>query len=323
MELSEATRAYKYEVAFSFLKEDLDVAQDLSDRISDRLPTFIYTDRQSEVVGTEAMESFPKVYGGDARIVVILYRPKWGTTAYTRIEENAIKSRLLHQSTDFILLLRLEDGRPAWYSESALYCDYRTTKVDVIVGYIEAMVQKRGGQVRPEAAEDMAARLKREHDRTQAFGQLYNSERGVVLANETYDALYKRFDERMSALQGMVPYSHGSHKQPGLHIMYIFHPVALAFRWKYYFSNSLNDARLFVELSNGKLFDRFSRPEEHVAYKKRCYVFAQNAAGENGWQLEDQSEPFISSEELIEQWVKLQLDKAHAHAMKEKRQAIR
>jgi hypothetical protein len=323
MELSETTKAYTYEVAFSFLKEDLDVAQDLSDRLSDRLPTFIYTDRQDEVVGTEAMESFPKVYGTDARIVVILYRPKWGKTDYTRLEENAIRSRLLHQSTDFILLLKLEDGRPEWYSESAIYCNYHNTKVDVIVGHIEAMVKKRGGQVRPESAEDMAARLRREHDRTQAFEQLYNSERGVVLANETFNALYARFDERINALQGLVPYSHSAQKRPELHIMHFFNPVALDFSWKYHFSNSLNDARLVVELSNGQRFDRYSRPGEHVAYKKECYVFAQNAAGDNGWQVQDHSEPFICSEDLIEQWVKLQLGKAHTFAMKEQRQAIR
>ena len=78
-----------------------------------------------------------------------------------------------------------------------------------------------------------------------------------------------------------------------------------------------------MELSNGKLYYRFSRTEEHVAYKKRQYVFAQNAAGDNGWQVEDRAEPYISTEDLIEKWMKVQLDRAHAYAMKEKGKALR
>jgi hypothetical protein len=86
---------FEYDVAFSFNALDEGVATQLNDLLSPRLKTFIYSERQREIAGTDGQESFSKVYGKTSRLVVVLFRPEWGETPWTRIERDAIKNRSL------------------------------------------------------------------------------------------------------------------------------------------------------------------------------------------------------------------------------------
>ena len=84
---------YKFDVAFSFLKEDEGLAVRLGDLIQDRLRTFIYSKKQEYLAGRDGEETFNAAFGRDARLVVILYREAWGSTSWTRIERDAIRNR--------------------------------------------------------------------------------------------------------------------------------------------------------------------------------------------------------------------------------------
>ena len=55
------TKEFKYDVAFSFLREDEELAVELNDRIADRYSTFIYSKRQEELVGKDGEEEFATV----------------------------------------------------------------------------------------------------------------------------------------------------------------------------------------------------------------------------------------------------------------------
>ena len=67
---------FKYEVAFSFLQDDEQLALEIADRIRDRVSigVFVYSERQDELVGTDGVDSFSTIFAEEARIVVILYR---------------------------------------------------------------------------------------------------------------------------------------------------------------------------------------------------------------------------------------------------------
>jgi hypothetical protein len=91
MPLITEQRDFKYDVAFSFLKEDAHMAQQLNDLLQQRVSTFIYTNRQEELVAQEGMARFREVFETEARIVVVLFREKWGTTPWTRVEEDAFR----------------------------------------------------------------------------------------------------------------------------------------------------------------------------------------------------------------------------------------
>ena len=63
---------YKYDVAFSFLKEDEELATNMNDLIQDRLSTFIYSGRQEEIAGTKIEE---RVLTSRGAQVQLLSRP--------------------------------------------------------------------------------------------------------------------------------------------------------------------------------------------------------------------------------------------------------
>lgn len=302
MELIEAQKEYKYEVAFSFLKEDLGLAQSLSDRLSDRLPTFIFTDRQDEVVGTEAMESFRQVYGVDARIVVILYRPHWGHTPYTRIENDAIRGRSFQSGPDFILLVKLDDGKPDWYSDSCIYVDFKRSSEDIILGHIEYIVKSRGGKVRPESVEDLALRKKRELEQLHRFERFYNSREGVDTAMQQFKTLKVLYETRREELKELLDGS-GSRAITPNFIVTTIGKIALSFEWSHHITNSLRDARLKVELSNGQRFSAYMR-HEHVTYMKKEYLFAEAIPGSYGWRAVGASSPVLVNETLLDIWMK-------------------
>lgn len=65
---------YKYDVAFSFLQQDEELAMKLSQLLAGRLSTFVYSRKQGEVAGSDGEQRFNKVFGEEARVVVVLYR---------------------------------------------------------------------------------------------------------------------------------------------------------------------------------------------------------------------------------------------------------
>lgn len=153
---------YKYEVAFSFLKEDESLALKINDLVQEQLSTFIYSKRQEELVGTDGEESFNKVFGEDARIVVVLYRPNWGNTPWTRIEETAIKNRALEEGYDFTVFIPLDQPSttPRWLPKTQIWTDINRLGVDGAANIIKFKVQQAGGETREETLEERALRIK-------------------------------------------------------------------------------------------------------------------------------------------------------------------
>jgi hypothetical protein len=83
---------HEFEVAFSFLQQDEQLAIDMSDRIRARVKVFIYSEQQKQLIANDGVDAFSQVFRTEARVVVVLYRENWGKTKWTRVEETAIKS---------------------------------------------------------------------------------------------------------------------------------------------------------------------------------------------------------------------------------------
>lgn len=77
---------FEYDVAFSFHSQDQGLAVQLNDRLQERFRTFIYTEQQKMLAGTDGEITFNKVFGSSARVVVVLYRKEWGETPFTRTD---------------------------------------------------------------------------------------------------------------------------------------------------------------------------------------------------------------------------------------------
>ena len=58
-----AMEGFKYDVAFSFLSRDEELAININDHLEGRVKTFLYSEQQKEVGGTDGYESFGRVFG--------------------------------------------------------------------------------------------------------------------------------------------------------------------------------------------------------------------------------------------------------------------
>src|SRR5262249_13393845 len=74
--------AFKYDIAFSFVREDEGLATQLNDHLRDRYRTFLYSRAQEQLVGTDGEQTFNSVFEKEARIVAVLLRPEWGHTPW-------------------------------------------------------------------------------------------------------------------------------------------------------------------------------------------------------------------------------------------------
>src|SRR5262245_43998846 len=152
------SKEYKYDVAFSFLDQDEDLANSLSDLFEGRLKSFVYSRKQVELAGTDGEATLNRVFAEEARIVVVLFRPGWGETSWTRIEQTAIQNRHFKDGYDFVTLVMLEKEVPApnWLPKNRIWVGFDRVGLESTAAIIEARVQEAGGLVREETIADKA-----------------------------------------------------------------------------------------------------------------------------------------------------------------------
>ena len=185
-------REYEYDVAFSFLAEDEELASRLDDLIRDRVSTFLYSKRQEEIAGTDGEEKFNEVFGQQARIVVVLYRSSWGDTPWTRIEQTAIRNRAYDEGYDFVLFIPLEQPRttPDWLPKNRLWIGLERWGLEGAAIVVEARVQEAGGRLHHETLTERAARLNREMQAEEFRKNFLGSTEGVTAAHQEIKKLH-------------------------------------------------------------------------------------------------------------------------------------
>jgi len=175
---------YKYEVAFSFLAQDEPIALELETLLSDRLTTFIYSKRQGEIAGTDGEETFGRVFGLEARVVVVLFREGWGLTPWTRIEQTAIRNRAYGEGYDFVLFIPLDKSAlPPWLPKTHVWIGMDRWGISQAAGVIEMRVTEKGGSVREESALQQAERLYKQTELLRERESFLESDAGVKAAN--------------------------------------------------------------------------------------------------------------------------------------------
>ena len=168
-------------MAFSFLADDERLARDIAALLPPTLSVFVYSERQSETVGTDGMETFSNVFGRDARIVVVLYREGWGATKWTGIEETAIKTRVFDDGADFLTFIHLEKPKPTplWLPPQRIWLNLDRLGIQGAASVTEEHVRQAGAIVREETAEENAERLRRERAADAERIRFLSSEDGV------------------------------------------------------------------------------------------------------------------------------------------------
>lgn len=195
-------RQHEYEVAFSFCARDEGVATQLDDLLRERYKTFIYNRKQEVLAGTDGEKTFNEVFMHKARIAVILYRPEWGTTPFTRIEETAIRKRAYDEGYDFTVWIAMEPNvkLPEYVEPTRLYYGLPDYGINGAAGVIVSRIQSRGGNTRPETIDEKAARIKRHAEAQEARRAFLSSHAGATGALTAARELLEAIAEKAEAL---------------------------------------------------------------------------------------------------------------------------
>jgi hypothetical protein len=318
---------YKYDVAFSFHSNDEKIAVALNEILTERVRTFIYTEKQKELVGNDGMDTFSAVFNKEAQYVVVFYRSEWGNTKWTRIEETAIKNRGYDEGFGFCIFLPTVKGvsLPDWLPKTNIYLDLDRFGIDKAAAIIEYKLQETGVVAKSETPVDRAKRLKERMDAESKKRKLFASSQGVQLAWNELQNLFKNLEKlsividksakinlRCSKSLNTYPYS-------PINWFDIRGPNAgLSVEWKVKYENTL-DAAVLITSFMDKIMSRNGRDifdyDKPKTLEKINFNFDMDLAGEYGWRY-GRDEDFLSSEKLAELVIKKLMDHIHNRHMK-------
>ncbi len=150
-------RKYKWDIAISLCKQDVDFAKKLIKALNPNLKVFFYEHRQEELIGKSGPEEFAKIFKEQSRVIVILSRNEWSNTYYTEIERNAIISRtsVRNEGYHFLMVIPMvQDEIPLWYPPTNIYASPFRFSIEKLARFIEFKVADEGGIVKELTVEE-------------------------------------------------------------------------------------------------------------------------------------------------------------------------
>ncbi|WP_363347926.1 hypothetical protein [Methylocystis echinoides] len=303
---------FEYDVAFSFLARDEDIAFQLNDALKGSLKTFIYSEQQKQIAGTDGEVAFNFVFGEKSRAVVILYRDDWGTTRWTRIEETAIRNRGFENGYDFALLIPLDKpaSRPKWFPQNRLWIGLERWGLNCAAAVIEARAQELGVTPHRETLEERAARHEREVKFKKEREAAVNSTEGVIAFCKALEETRDRIREAVEIINKgrklltfiCMPQPTGPCAVTGLH-------YALMVQGRSVYSNTLEGASSEATIWKDGLpwpgALQFDKPK-----KLRTLAFALDYLPNKSyaWRLQDEEGTTFTPSELADEILKWYMD---------------
>ena len=303
-------KEFKYDVAFSFLYEDLQLVSDVYELLKDRLKIFFFVDRQDELVGKDGEEEFSEVFGHESRVVVIFYREKWGIKGFTRTEKNAIKNRAFSGEDyyNFMLFVNLEDKNPeiSWIPKTNIYFNFKQYGANGLASAIENMVIQNGGIVHEESSIELAARIERRRDAEQKRKKFLESEEGVSVAYNEFKHLCEIIKNKMESISNNSSIFKSQFEFINEHFKIECNTLVLYCHWFLRARNTLHGSNLTISIINNPPW--YSNNKQKELFKK-YYFFDRNISEQNGWLEKEDDKKFYSSQQLAEQVTKLFITK--------------
>lgn len=191
---------FGYDVAISFLADDLSLAEKLAGLLRDRMSVFLFTERQGDIAGSDGVETLSAVFAREARLAVVLYRPGWGETPWTRVEETAIKTRGLEQGWDFLLVIPVDTDPtvPVWVPRPQIWLSYARYGLPTAVAVLERKLEELGGEAKPVTAESRAREYARHSEWKAERERQRRSQEGVDAAKAHVTQLFDELERAVS-----------------------------------------------------------------------------------------------------------------------------
>jgi len=311
---------YKYDVAFSFLEGDELLADQINNLLIGRVSTFIYSNRQTEIAGKDGEKLFNRVFGSQARLVVVFFRKEWGQTPWSRIEETAIRNRAYKEGYDFVIFIPLDKPPvlPEWLPKNRIWIGIDRWGVKGAASVIEARLQEVGGILQEETAKDRAQRISHEIANNKKIQTFLDSPEGFQAAQKEVDSLFSQVESISKECQnddtGII---FGFKRKPREFCDLISHCYRLRIVFVIMYGNSLQGSKLSVTLSKSKNQFRFYS-EDLLKVKSFELIFELKISGEKGWRENKSNGRFYSTSQLSQFCVKLILDNIQEYLLKNK-----
>ena len=246
--------AYKYDVAFSFVQKDEQLALQIADRIRDRVNVFVYTERQEVFAGIDGVDKHTRIYEDETRVVVVLHREEWGQTEWTRVEETAIKNRGFNNGYDFLVFVLLDGStKPKWLPKTRIWVGFDRYGIDGVASAIEASVQSEGGTVHSESPVDHAARIGRKISFETHRATWLSSSQAVTDAQQEVDKLINELQRLTQEINEQVEEIQITFNSPERTCCALStRGIQLHISWHISYINVLSDSGLYITLIEGR-----------------------------------------------------------------------
>lgn len=286
---------YSYEVAFSFHSKDQPKASRINSLLKDRYKTFIYTEKQKELIGTNGDEKFKKVFQYESRVVVVLYRKEWGNTKWTRAESDAVKARGFENGYDFLILIPTESDIPKWLHPTFIWGNLKRYGIKGVATAIENKIQSLGGEKKDLTPNDIAKWIENKSTFVQKRNSILNSFTGVENANKEIKLLFEFIETKTQSLNNkslILNFKKHNEKICSVITTNLFMKLV----WKNYSWNSLEDRSLEVNIMEPvKRYDK-----SPYTIKTYNFLFDYSEANEFGWVQDYGDEIFFTSASLAD-----------------------
>lgn len=291
------------DIAITFVNKDLGLANDLRDALSSSFENvFVYASKQEELAGTDGLESLREVFRYRSRLVVILFRERWGETDWTRVEEQAITDRFLKEGAKFLFVIMMDDSAPPpWLPETHIRFNLKDFGVQEAIGAIKARALERGSVVHHPSAATRAAKAQEQVEFGNRRAQLFRTGEGVQQVEKEAHSLLKLLADRAAESKKAAP---------GLHMAFgctdeacvIRAPgIAVTCWYRNRITNVLDEARLIIRELRGAVV----LPGENAYAPERPRelaetVFKPELTRAQGWCWKSESGEMLSSEQVAD-----------------------
>jgi hypothetical protein len=297
------------DVAFSLLAQDEGITSELSRLLQDSAGTFLFTERQKDLAGTDGVAELTHLYAEGAKLVVVLYREGYGKTKWTRIEESAVTSRGLNLGWDSLLLISLDGTKPKWLPASRLWYGIDQFGVRTAADVVRARLHDVVEAGRPKSLVEQAKALGQQLDSQQEAERWRDSEAAVRAATEELDSLRQFLKNQVAAINEAAPNLGLSYFEPERDVVGVRCGTArVTFGYFNQYSNTVRHAYIFVrelELPDREFlpipqrFDRNFEPTREVHMR-----LSLAHGGLRVWTADEEPDRSFTTRELAEWHIK-------------------
>jgi len=296
-----------YDVAISFLYQDLSLAQAIYAELSKGLEVFFSPCNQEELAGSDGLESMREPFRSKSRLNLVLYRPEWGKTPWTGVEEVAIKESCLATSYKSIFFFVIEPTHeiPIWLPETHVRFNFADFTLEQAVGAIKARAQERGGQFKPMTPSRKAALLQVEEE-YQSVRRHVSTHEGMQKIYENVETLFAEIIKQLEDVNsnGHLNIEHQTKLRIGQIEQYCqlgMHRLSMSIIWFQPYSNMLgDDAALIVREFNENviILPGHFRLQQPDVLKEEKYDPDISRTREYVWRLKKSKGELVTSRDL-------------------------